>query len=124
MQFTGGGVFTSSTATTPAHSRGVSRCRVTNTAPGRRNPFHLVSEDGGRVHGWVMPVDVQAITLPAPSPMPERSPEEVTVDNAIAAGILTDRAHWLGVLTGNVKPVPRNIKRLIDNAIGIINGGR
>ena len=68
VQFTGGGVFTSSTAATPAHSRGRSRCRVTQIAARNRNPLHLVSEDNGRVHGWVTMVDVEAIDAPAPPP--------------------------------------------------------
>ena len=57
---------------------------------------------------------------PQPEP-PQRTPEEITVDNAVADGLITDRAHWLGVLTGNITPVRGNIKRLIDNAHEIIN---
>ena len=63
VEFTGGGVFTSSRATTPAHLRGRSRCRVTQLANGAPQPLHLVSEDGGRVHGWVMVRDVSAFRV-------------------------------------------------------------
>jgi len=45
-----------------------------------------------------------------------KTPEETTIDNALADGIITDRAHWLGVLTGTVAPNRVNIKTLIDNA--------
>ena len=45
-----------------------------------------------------------------------KRPEEITVDAAIAAGIITNRAHWVGVLTGDVKPVPAYIKMMMDNA--------
>ena len=62
VQFTGGGVFTSSRAATPAHLRGRSRCRVTQLANGAPQPLHLVSEDGGGVHGWVAAANVAAIT--------------------------------------------------------------
>jgi len=120
VQFTGGGVFTSSTAAAPAHSRGPSRCRVTSIATGRRNPLHLVSEDGGRVHGWVMAADVRPIP-PALPPAPVRTPEEIMIDNAIAAGLITDRAHWLGVVTGNVKPVAANVRRMMQNALDAID---
>ena len=66
VQFTGGGVYTSSTAHVPAHTRGASRCKVTQIAPPARNQYHLVSEDGGGVWGWVVSGDVKAIgTAPA-----------------------------------------------------------
>jgi N-acetylmuramoyl-L-alanine amidase len=61
VQFTGGGVFVSSTAAIPAHSRGRSRCKVT-AINNKRNPYHLISEDGAGVQGWVGAVDVEAIT--------------------------------------------------------------
>jgi len=61
VQFTGGGVYTSSTTHTPAHNRDRSRCKVTQTAPKARNQYHLISEDSGRVHGWVVSGDVTPI---------------------------------------------------------------
>jgi hypothetical protein len=61
IQFTGGGVFVSSTASIPAHSRGASRCKITATADNNRNPYHLISEDGVGVRGWVRERDVTAI---------------------------------------------------------------
>ena len=64
VQFTGGGVYVSSRAPTPAHSRGRSVCVVTQTVSGAPQPYHLISEDDGRVHGWVAAVDVQATGTP------------------------------------------------------------
>ena len=49
-----------------------------------------------------------------------KTPEEITVDAAMAAGIITDRTHWLGVISGITKPVPANIKGLMDNAVRLI----
>jgi len=43
-----------------------------------------------------------------------RTANEITVDNAIADGVLTDRLHWLGVLSGTIKPVPEYIKIALD----------
>ena len=43
-----------------------------------------------------------------------KSAEEITVDNAIADGVITERAHWLGVLTGTIKPIPEYIKTVFD----------
>ncbi|MCL2462734.1 MAG: hypothetical protein FWF44_08725 [Defluviitaleaceae bacterium] len=45
-----------------------------------------------------------------------KTPEETTVDNAFADGIITDRAHWLGVLNGTVTPNRAYIKIVMDNA--------
>jgi len=79
VQFTGGGVYTSSTAHTPAHSRDRSRCKVTQIAPRARNQYHLISEDGGRVHGWVVSGDVTAIgQAPAPTPPPATPSQPAT----------------------------------------------
>ena len=61
VQFTGGGVYTSSTSVTPAHTRGQSWCKVTQTAMKARNQYHLISEDGGKVYGWVVSETVKVI---------------------------------------------------------------
>ena len=61
VQFTGGDVFVSSTATTPASTRSASRCRVTQLNPGARNPLHLISQDDGGVWGWVQRESVKRI---------------------------------------------------------------
>ena len=45
-----------------------------------------------------------------------KTPEEITVDNAIADGIITERTHWLGVLTGTITPNKAYIKAVLDNA--------
>lgn len=68
VQFGGGAVYVSSAAANPAHSRGKSRCKVTQTYNGK-HPYHLISEDGGNVYGWVDAVNVSAIgsTLSTPA---------------------------------------------------------
>jgi hypothetical protein len=70
VQFTGGGVYRSSEASIPVHSRGRSRCRITQPTNGNRNPYHLVSTDNGGVHGWVVPSDVTAVGNATPAPTP------------------------------------------------------
>jgi len=54
-------------------------------------------------------------------PDPPRTPEEITVDNALADGIIGDRAHWLGVLNGTIRPVPAYIAGMMRNAHNIIS---
>jgi len=52
-QFSGGNVYSSSTATATASIRPASFCKVTSIAEGAKHPYHLVSEDGKGVYGWV-----------------------------------------------------------------------
>ena len=54
VTFTGGAVYASSHSTEPARQfEGTSTCRVTFYAEGAAHPFHLVSEDGSGIYGWV-----------------------------------------------------------------------
>jgi len=53
VQFSGGNVFRSSADINPAGSRDASLCEVTAIAPGAVRPYHVISIDGGNVHGWV-----------------------------------------------------------------------
>lgn len=54
VTFTGGAVYGSSRAEEPARLfEGESGCCVTYYAEGTAHPFHLVSEDGAGVYGWV-----------------------------------------------------------------------
>jgi len=50
------------------------------------------------------------------------SPNEATVINALADGIITDRAYWLGVLNGTIVANPAYIKIALDNAHKKIRG--
>ena len=50
------------------------------------------------------------------------SPEEATIINAIADGIITSKDHWLGVLRGTIAPNPAFIKIMMDNAHRKIRG--
>ena len=53
VNFAGGKVYASSTATAATSTRGASKCKVTATAPNAKHPFHCISEDGKGVYGWV-----------------------------------------------------------------------
>ena len=58
---------------------------------------------------------IKELTVPPPTE-DLRTPEEITVDNAYAIGILGDEVYWLGVLKGMIIPKPEYIKGLLDNA--------
>jgi len=47
---------------------------------------------------------------------PDKTPEEITVDNALADGIIADKAYWLGVLKGTTVPNKNYVKIMMDNA--------
>ena len=58
VQFKGGGVYVSASAAKASATRGESRCKVTITNSAGKHPYHLVSEDGKGVYGWVDSVNV------------------------------------------------------------------
>lgn len=61
--FTGGSVYVSSDATTPAANRGRSTCKITiiNTRSWAKHPYHLISTDGKRVYGWVDKANIEGV---------------------------------------------------------------
>lgn len=52
VTFNGGSVYGSSNAASAATTKGASRCKVTQVYNGK-HPYHLISEDGKGVYGWV-----------------------------------------------------------------------
>ena len=62
--FTGGSVYVSSDATTPAATRGRSTCKITiiNTRSWAKHPYHLISTDGKKVYGWVDKANIEGVT--------------------------------------------------------------
>jgi hypothetical protein len=66
---------------------------------------------------------VLALNLDGGCPTREKTPEEITVDAAVSNGILSDRAYWLGVLSGAVIPDKMFVKALLDNAVKKISRG-
>jgi len=52
------------------------------------------------------------------------TPEEITVDNAISDGIITDKLHWMNVLTGKSNAVPAYIKIFMDRSHQLIKEGK
>lgn len=68
VQFKGGGVYVSAEATKAAATKDASRCKVTIKSNGGKHPYHLISEDGKGVYGWVSASDIEgAETKPATS---------------------------------------------------------
>jgi hypothetical protein len=51
---------------------------------------------------------------PAANPQDTKA-QEATVDNAVADGVITDKAYWLSVLNGTTVPDKAFIKALLDN---------
>lgn len=62
VQFKGGPVYISSTAVEPTVIRGASKCKC-NIANSNAHPYHLISQDGKKVYGWVNASDVEGNTV-------------------------------------------------------------
>lgn len=62
VQFKGGPVYISSTAAEPTVTRGASKCKCT-IANSNAHPYHLISQDGKKVYGWVNASDVEGDTV-------------------------------------------------------------
>lgn len=62
VQFKGGPVYISSMAADPTVTRGASKCKCT-IANSNAHPYHLISQDGQRVYGWVNASDVEGETV-------------------------------------------------------------
>jgi hypothetical protein len=73
VQFTGGPVYSSSNAANATVTRGASRCKVTQTYNGKR-PYHLISEDGKGVYGWVDAANIAASGSTPVTPAPASAP--------------------------------------------------
>lgn len=58
VQFKGGPVYNSASAESPTVTRGKSKCKCT-AVKGSAHPYHLISQDGKKVYGWVNAEDVE-----------------------------------------------------------------
>lgn len=62
VDFRGGHIYASSTATTPANNRPASRCIVTVLgAKKSAHPYHIISQDAKGVYGWANATDVALV---------------------------------------------------------------
>lgn len=101
VQFKGGPVYISSMAESPTVNRGASKCKVT-IKNGNAHPLHLISEDGGRVYGWVNNVDVEGAGTENSEEIKERKAFKGTEIHAIIIqrnmwGNGDDKVHDCGV---------------------------
>ena len=70
-------MYVSSTASQPAANRGKSTCKVTiiNT---NKHSYHLISNDGGKVYGWVDKANVQTKSSTTTKATTSKSTKQVT----------------------------------------------
>ena len=59
VKFKGGSVYISSTAKNTTATKGASRCKVSNIYIQGKHKYHLISQDGKGVYGWVNASDVE-----------------------------------------------------------------
>ncbi|MEA4901835.1 N-acetylmuramoyl-L-alanine amidase [Desulfitobacterium sp.] len=111
VQFAGGSIYTSSNAATAAQTRGKSRCKVTQIASSGKHPYHLISEDGGGVYGWV---DASNASADGTAPVASFTPYlvQVTADTLnIRKGAGTNYP-----VTGSIKD--KGVYTIIEEASG------
>lgn len=82
VQFKGGPVYISSMAASPTVNRGASKCKVT-IKNSNAHPLHLISEDGGRVYGWVNSADVEGASAAGTEEVKERKAFKGTEIHAV-----------------------------------------
>ena len=112
VQFAGGSVYTSSVAATAAQTRGKSRCKVTQVASSGKHPYHLISEDGAGVYGWVDASNVSAVGAAAPIAPFKEYLVRVTASNLnIRKGAGTSYA-----VAGSIKD--KGVYTIVDEATG------
>ena len=113
--FTGGNVYVSSTASQPAANRGKSTCKVTiiNT---NKHPYHLISNDGGKVYGWVDKANVQTKSSTTTKATTSKSTKQVTSgDNkAVYHTVKKGNTVW-GLVNNNYKSLGKSVQWVIDN---------
>lgn len=67
VRFKGGSVYISSTAKNATATKGESRCKVSNIYNKGAHEYHLISQDGKGVYGWVNASDVEGASVEATS---------------------------------------------------------
>lgn len=68
VTFTGGNIYSSSMASAMTTHKSKSICKVTSIAAGAKHEYHLISNDGVGVYGWVDAVDIKETVTPEPTP--------------------------------------------------------
>lgn len=111
VQFAGGKVYGSSTATAAASTRGASKCKVTATAPGAKHPFHCISEDGKGVYGWV---DAAAVGAASGTAKSVEVGCKVTINKGAVYGGLTSAR---GSKVPSSQLAPKNIRSAKSKSI-------
>lgn len=111
VQFTGGAVYSASNATAAASTRGASRCKVTNTAPGAKHPYHCISEDGKGVYGWV---DAAAVGAASGTAKSVEVGCQVTINKGAVYGGLTS-ARGSKVPTAQIAPKKHTVSKIQVN---------
>ena len=112
VQFTGGKVYASSTATAASSTRNASKCKVTATAPGAKHPYHCVSEDGKGVYGWVDAAAVGA--TPGGTVKPVEAGCTVTINKGAVYGGLTG-ARGSKVPAAQLTPKKHTVSKIQTN---------
>lgn len=113
--FTGGNVYVSSTASQAAANRGKSTCKVTiiNT---NKHPYHLISNDGGKVYGWVDKANVQTKNSTTTKAATPKSSKQVSNGDKKAVYHTVKKGNTVWELVNkNYKSLGKSVQWVINN---------
>ena len=116
--FKGGSVYVSSDAKKAAANRGRSTCKITiiNTRSWSKHDYHLISTDGGKVHGWVDKANIEG--LPTTSTASKENGGTKQVSNgkgkAVYHTVKKGDTVW-GLVNRNYKSLGKSCQWVINN---------
>lgn len=116
--FKGGAVYASSDAKKAAATRGRSTCEVTkiSTVSYSVHPYHLISTDGQKVHGWVDRADIEGIPATGTSGTTNAGMQQVVSGSEKAVYHMTKRGDTVYALVNtSYKYLGSTTKWVIDN---------
>lgn len=116
--FKGGSVYVSSDAKKAAANRGRSTCKITkiSAANWSVHQYHLISQDGGRVYGWVDKSNIEGVGTSSTQSKVNGGIKQVSngKGTAVYHTVRSGDTVW-GLVTKNYKSYGKSVQWVIDN---------
>lgn len=124
--FKGGSVYTSSDASKAAATRGRSTCKITkiNDKSWSKHDYHLISEDGGKVYGWVDKSNIEGVASTSTASKANAGTKQVSTGTTSQTTkakstpvyhiVKKGETVW-GLVNKNYKSLGKTCKWVIDN---------
>lgn len=115
--FKGGPVYESSTAKKKAATRSRSTCKITKiTTLTRAHPYHLISQDGKKVYGWVNTADIETTVTTTTSGTTNAGTQQVTSGTGTEVWHVVKNGDTVYALVNNsYKNLGKSVQWVLDN---------